>query len=155
MSLKGRFVHNTIPNGIVRKFQFLQFRSNKGEEVSTSQRLSNPSNRGIGFQCQEKSRATYSLPRRGGGDRNEKTVCNTRYQPRNCRGAERERERDQDRRDRPRARKTVQDKVLLFFLAAKPFFPSFFPRLLPIPLSEFMRNLMARGKDKDLSLRDE
>lgn len=67
----------------------------------------------------------------------------------------RERERDQDRRDRPRARKTVQDKVLLFFLAAKPFFPSFFPRLLPIPLSEFMRNLMARGKDKDLSLRDE
>lgn len=92
MSLKGRFVHNTIPNGIVRKFQFLQFRSNKGEEVSTSQRLSNPSNRGIGFQCQEKSRATYSLPRRGGGDRNEKTVCNTRYQPRNCRGAERERE---------------------------------------------------------------
>lgn len=91
----------------------------------------------------------------GGGDRNEKTVCNTRYQPRNCRGAEREREREGSAgktgvtgpaREKP-------SKIKFFsFLAAKPFSPSFFPRLPATDSTFCTQNLMARGKDKDLSL---
>lgn len=44
-------------------------------------------------------------------------------------------------------------KIKFFsFLAAKPFSPSFFPRLPATDSTFCTQNLMARGKDKDLSL---
>lgn len=87
------------------------------DEVSISQRLSNDFTAGLVSNVRKNlvPRATYSLPRRE-GNRNEKTVCNTRYQPRNCRGAEREESAGKKTGTTGFAQEKLLNKVFFFFL---------------------------------------
>ena len=92
-------------------------------DKSVSQRLSNEFTAGLVSNVRKNLRTTYSLPRRE-GNRNEKTVCNTRYQPRNWRRGV-ERISWQDRHDRIRGGKTFKQSFFFFF--------SFFQRLVLRP----------------------
>lgn len=87
------------------------------DEVSISQRLSNDFTAGLVSNVRKNlvPRATYSLPRRE-GNRNEKTVCNTRYQPRNCRGAEREESAGKKTGTTGFAQEKLLNKIFFFFL---------------------------------------
>ena len=118
-------------------------------DKSVSQRLSNEFTAGLVSNVRKNLRTTYSLPRRE-GNRNEKTVCNTRYQPRNWRRGV-ERISWQDRHDRIRGGKTFKQSFFFFFffttavgITAEPFlFFFYFPS--PFFLSFFRRLLLLRN----------